>query len=497
MTYDYIVIGAGISGLASAIILSKNGLKTALIEKSNKTGPLLRGFKRKGYYFDTGFHHAGGIGTGSSGQVMLNYLGVLKHLAIIPSNPECFDVVRTLNPSFEFQFPVGYERITEGLHEVFPYNKQAIDEYINEIKKQCSFLPFLNLDADPNSYNILENVHSISLDKFMSNLTGNESLKAIISIHCLLNGVPPHEQAMNNYAYIVGPYYESVSYFQGGGSKIITELERAAKENGVDIFTNKDATELIFSPAGDLNGIAFQDESVMECKGCISTIHPLQLLRITPDSLFRPSYIKRIKSLEETHSAYILYGTSEIDLNTVFGSNLYVLPAARVAFSDYSKPLEERPINIVSTDLGKSGNPSREGFIAICPASIKETEQWEDSITGDRPSGYILFKEEIKERILRYIESSCPEMKGKIRAVDCSTPLTLRDYTGSPFGSMYGVKHRRDQYNPMPITRVPNLFLAGQSIVAPGLLGSIISAFLACGSILGKDFIRGELKKWV
>ena len=301
MTYDYIVIGAGISGLASAIILSKNGLKTALIEKSNKTGPLLRGFKRKGYYFDTGFHHAGGIGTGSSGQVMLNYLGVLKHLAIIPSNPECFDVVRTLNPSFEFQFPVGYERITEGLHEVFPYNKQAIDEYINEIKKQCSFLPFLNLDADPNSYNILENVHSISLDKFMSNLTGNESLKAIISIHCLLNGVPPHEQAMNNYAYIVGPYYESVSYFQGGGSKIITELERAAKENGVDIFTNKDATELIFSPAGDLNGIAFQDESVMECKGCISTIHPLQLLRITPDSLFRPSYIKRIKSLEETH----------------------------------------------------------------------------------------------------------------------------------------------------------------------------------------------------
>ena len=68
MIYDCVVIGAGITGLASSIILSKNGFKTALVEKAPKTGPLVKGFKRKGQYFDTGFHHAGGIGSGCSGQ---------------------------------------------------------------------------------------------------------------------------------------------------------------------------------------------------------------------------------------------------------------------------------------------------------------------------------------------------------------------------------------------------------------------------------------------
>jgi all-trans-retinol 13,14-reductase len=120
MTYDCAVIGAGLSGLASSIILSKNGLKTALIEKSARTAPLVRGFKRNGHYFDTGFHHAGGIGKGSTGWLMLDYMGILPHLRLHSSKDNIFDVVRFRDSSFEFHFPAGYEALKQRLACAFP-----------------------------------------------------------------------------------------------------------------------------------------------------------------------------------------------------------------------------------------------------------------------------------------------------------------------------------------------------------------------------------------
>ncbi len=496
MIYDCAIIGAGLSGLASSIVLSKNGLKTALIERSHKTCPLVSGFRRKCHYFDTGFHHAGGIGEGSSGRLMLDYLGVSRHLKMLSLKKDYFDTVRFKDSSFEFCFPTGYESIREGLSRAFPQDMNLIDKYLDEIKKQCLLLPFLNLDSDMKAVNIFEMINGASLDEFLSGYTGNRYLKAVLSVHCLLNGVPSREQGLNNYAYIVGPYYESVSYIEGGGSSLATAYEKTAVENGVDIFLEKEAEKILFSSSGDITGIAFRDGSEIGCRKIISTIHPLQVLGLVPGSRFRPSYVNRIKRLNETPSAFILYGISETDLSSLFGSGLYLMPASGYDFGDGGKPLEERPANVLITDRGKEEDDSGKGFIIICPASIKEVEPWESSTRGNRPKEYLAFKEKVKERMLDCFVSFYPELKNKLHAVECSTPLTLRDYSGSPYGSMYGAKHMVEQYNPFPMTSVQGLYLAGQSIVAPGLLGTLISAFLACGNILGHDFLRGELRRW-
>lgn len=76
-----------------------------------------------------------------------------------------------------------------------------------------------------------------------------------------------------------------------------------------------------------------------------------------------------------------------------------------------------------------------------------------------------------------------------------ATPLTVKDYLKVPSGALYGVKQKVGQYNPIPMTRMGGLFLAGQAVAAPGLLGAMLSGFLACGSILGHDLLRKGLKK--
>jgi phytoene dehydrogenase-like protein len=54
--YDVIVVGAGFSGLLSALALSKEGKKVLVLEKENYIGGVCRSYNYKGYTVDTGPH---------------------------------------------------------------------------------------------------------------------------------------------------------------------------------------------------------------------------------------------------------------------------------------------------------------------------------------------------------------------------------------------------------------------------------------------------------
>ena len=54
MNYDVIIIGAGLSGLSSAALLAKRGLKVAVVEHSSSPGGSCGIFKRKDAIFDQG-----------------------------------------------------------------------------------------------------------------------------------------------------------------------------------------------------------------------------------------------------------------------------------------------------------------------------------------------------------------------------------------------------------------------------------------------------------
>ena len=51
-TYDILIIGSGIGGLVSALILAKEGLKVCVLEKNNQYGGNLQTFSRDKLIFD-------------------------------------------------------------------------------------------------------------------------------------------------------------------------------------------------------------------------------------------------------------------------------------------------------------------------------------------------------------------------------------------------------------------------------------------------------------
>jgi all-trans-retinol 13,14-reductase len=131
-------------------------------------------------------------------------------------------------------------------------------------------------------------------------------------------------------------------------------------------------------------------------------------------------------------------------------------------------------------------------LIGIVPASYAEVAEW--GIAGKlRSAGYQIHKHRIAQRLLKLFTDKCPEL-GELELLELATPLTLRDYSLAPQGAIYGVGRFLGQHNPHPVTRLSGLFLSGQAIAAPGLLGTAVAGYLTCGSILGHEPLRKEIR---
>ena len=81
--YDVVIIGSGLGGLVSSIILAKEGYSVCVLEKNNQFGGNLQTFVRDKTIFDTGIHYIGGLSEGQNlykyfTKVNIRYSGMLK-----------------------------------------------------------------------------------------------------------------------------------------------------------------------------------------------------------------------------------------------------------------------------------------------------------------------------------------------------------------------------------------------------------------------------------
>jgi all-trans-retinol 13,14-reductase len=489
MRHDFIIIGSGISGMTAALLLARQGYKVTLVEKFRSICPTLRGFSRQGVYFDTGLHYTGSFAPGEILDTYFKYLG-LTGVVRTPYDPHCFDRLRYPDQKAEFELPVGYEQLRARLCENFPREVSAIDTYIHDVRKNFENSPFLNLKRSISVDALASDVNTVTLGAYLKELTNDSLLKSVLGVHTLLYGVPPHEIAFSDHAKIVGSYYQSVHGITGGGLSVVRAFETALKTSGVEVRCGNGAKQVLLTPAGKIRGLVLDDSEVIETDQILSTIHPVKLLDLIPDGAFRPAYHRRLRELADTPSAYMLFGISEDPLPILEQSNLFVCPETDVDnFFHANRLPEQGPWYVTATKQ----DTEKRGIVVIAPGSIQDVAPWKSSTLGKRPVEYQAHKQNRLDKMRSSLLKHAPELES-VRFVEGATPLTLRDYMNTPTGSLYGVRHTVSQFNPSPATRIPGLLLAGQSIVAPGLLGAMVSAFLTCGFIMGHNKLRKELR---
>jgi all-trans-retinol 13,14-reductase len=207
--------------------------------------------------------------------------------------------------------------------------------------------------------------------------------------------------------------------------------------------------------------VHLQNHAPLSAARCVGAIHPKAFFKLAPTGLYREGYLSRARQIPETTGFFCMYATNHGE-KTYTTNNIFLLP--ELDFTKLQPDGEATPYYLnFSHDT-----PQTASVIAF----VKPGRKLADRHHAD----YRALKKQEEGLHRQRLGALCPEVLRDLRFVASSTPGTQKKYVGYSGG--YGLMHDAGHANILPVTKLPGVYLAGQSVVAPGLLGSIISAFL-------------------
>ena len=477
-----VVAGSGITGLTAALLLARQGHHVTVVEAVARVAPLLRGFCREGLYFDTGFHCGGGLHTGGILHRWLRALGVEKYLQQVTTRrTEVFHFA----DGQVFYLPSGQDAVTNAVEQQFPGSGEAMAAFLRHMDSELGHSPYLNPAVRAEPAFALNSAGSVA--QYAVSAGFPPHLRAMLGTRCLLYGVRPEESSLEEYSLVAGPYFQSSGSWQGGGLALVEALMVCLKELGVTIRCNAAVTGIDADKAQGVRGVLLSDGSRLDCERCFFTGHPAQLEGLIPPGLVRPAYLHRIKELPETRPAMLLFAETLDCLDE--NESIYLLPepSAQELF-----PGVECAQPSVYLYCKRTQDDGRKAVMAV---ALMDDNGLPAGNPHPRPTNYVEWKRGATARLQAYIEQRLPELAGHWRILDAASPLTMRHWVYGATGSLYGVKHHLGAMPMLPVTRLPGLYLAGQNILLPGVLGGMVSAALAVGFSFGHDNVLKEFRE--
>ncbi|GIV32771.1 MAG: all-trans-retinol 13,14-reductase [Chitinophagales bacterium] len=499
MQYDVMIAGGGLGGLVCAGILAQEGMSVCVVEKNNQLGGALQSFRRDRCTFDTSVHYIGGLGEGQTLNRLFRYLNILPDLRLRKYDDDGFDHILFKGDPVEYRLAQGYTNFIKKLTEYFPREKAAIQKYCDDIRYICRQFPMYNLNA-ADGYGDTAAMH-INTRDYLSSLTQNKKLQNVLAGNILLYAGKPESTPLHVHALVINSYIESSWKCIDGSDHIIKLLIRNIKRAGGHIIKGNAVVGLVAS-GNNLTHAILENGEHIHARNFISGMHPLQMLQMVDSPLIRPAFRKRLASLENTPSAFLVYVAMKKNTFPYRNYNLYVYNTSDVWQTMRYRP-EEWP---ASYAIFYNGIPENEtytdGLALMTYMHYDEVKYWENTvhttrIPQSRGSEYENFKNQRAEKLIEDAATVLPELRHCISAYHTASPLSFRDYTGSPQGSMYGFL--KDCTDPMktliPVrTKIPNLLLTGQNLNLHGVLGVAISAVVTCAELIGKEYLLNKIK---
>mgnify|MGYP003667164046 CR=1 FL=1 len=493
--YDFVIVGSGMGGLSSAVILAKNNYSVLVLEKNHQIGGALQVFSRDKCVFDTGVHYVGGLDEGQNLNKMFKYLGIFDSLNMKSLDRDCFDKVRLPNGK-SYPYGQGYEKFSSQLIDLFPKEETAILKFCGKIKEMCDFFPLYNLKLnEEDNYIDTPEVLEISAWEFVDSLTENKELREVLLGTGMLYAGDKETTPFYVLALILNSYIQGSYRMIDGGSQISKLLVRELRKHGGEVLKRKEVVKANYNSDRSASSVECEDGSQYFAKNFISNLHPALTITIFGKENFRPAYRDRILKLENTVSSFMVYFSLKEKSFPYINHNIYE------HFTDdcwdvvnYTQETWPQALYVCTPSSSKSEEYA-ESICVMAYMSIDEVKKWEDTFNtrlkpSERDAAYHEFKKMKEEKVMARMESRYPGFREAINNVYSSTPLTYKDYIGTPEGSLYGIM--KSFRNPIATsintrTRIPNLYLTGQNIIFHGILGATIGAFVTCFNFIDPE----------
>ncbi|MDO5105317.1 NAD(P)/FAD-dependent oxidoreductase [Capnocytophaga sp.] len=492
--YDVIIIGSGLGGLVSAIMLAKEGKKVCVLEKNNQYGGNLQTFVRDKIIFDTGVHYVGSLDENQILYRYFKYLGIIDKLKIQKLNTDGYDrICFGDNPQVEYPHAQGYDNFIKQLIDFFPEERTTLERYTQKLQEICDKFPLYRFKPD-GSYNIETLSHKIQ--DFLDEITDNKTLQAVLLGSGFLYGGISPQTPLYVHALTINSYIESAYRFKRGGSQLTNLLVKELRKLGGNIFKHSEVTTFNFREK-QLYSVRTRNGKEYFADIFISNIDVKATLNHIGKEHFKPAFYNRIQQLKPISGAFSLHLVMKPDSFPYISHNLYWFANEKSVWQAENYPSERFPLSyMLSMNYSSEKNQKfAESITILTYMNYDSVKKWEHTFNTKanpncRGEAYENFKKQHAELLLDAVEQKFPDIRKHILKTYTSTPLSYRDYIGIEAGSCYGYQKQAD--NPMesfilPQTHVKNLFLTGQTVNMHGLLGVTIGAARTCLSILGKN----------
>lgn len=487
-SYDAIIIGSGLGGLACGYILAKNGMKVCVLERNAQEGGCLQSFRRNGVVFDTGFHYVGGLDEGQPLYRLFRYFGLLD-LPWQRMDEAAFDEV--VIDEKTYAFANGYERFVDTLAQEFPHQRRQLSAYAAFLEEVGNHL-FDALKPEGADDLFTTSLFTRSAWAFLNETIDDPLLRRVLSGTSLKMELHADTLPLYVFAQINSSFIRSAWRLKGGGSRIAGRMAQQIRSMGGEVRTRSEVTRLTES-GGRLSTVEVNGEERLTAAWIISDLHPACTLQLLDETKYvRRIYRNRIASLENTFGMFTASLRLKPDCLSYRNRNLYLHDHQSDLW--HYTPGEACPkVVLVSQYVPEDGKNCTPAIDLLTPMPWSEVAQWKDCPVGCRGEAYEQVKTRWTEMCIDRADAHIPGLRDSIESVYASTPLTYHSYLKTPEGSAYGI--RKDCNRPMytvltPSTPLPNLLLTGQNLNLHGILGVSITAFFTCAGILGWETVK-------
>ncbi len=496
--YDVVIIGAGLGGLLCAVMLAKEGKKVCVLEKNRQIGGCLQTFAFQKKVFDACVHYIGGLGEGHTLHQIFSYAGIVDALPLQALDSRGFDHIAFGGESETFPIATR-EHFIENLLPHFPAEEMAMRQYLSLIEAVTAHFPLYNLKHA--SASAKDAVTDMELMSTLRKLTTNERLIKVLAGNNLLYAGVEGQTPFYVHAMSVDGYLHSAHKAIPGSSAIARLLWRELQRHGGEIHRHAQVVSLR-EAGGVLQWAETADGQRWMGAQFIAAVHPSVLFALTGHHTFRPAFRERVGALPHTPPGIMINLVLKPAAIPYEPRNIYWHPSGEVVGKPTMHGIQWPDTQALFFNEDRSNPGFAESVTILAYADAAQFARWAESenITGTngrRNDAYTAQKDAVADTLLEKTFLRFPELKDAIVGRSIATPLSFRDYTGTPGGSLYGPLKdvRHPGFAMLPVrTRIPNLFLTGQNVNMHGVMGVSMTAIATCGQLLGTDYLLERIR---
>jgi all-trans-retinol 13,14-reductase len=501
-TFDTIIIGSGVGGLATAICLARAGQKVLVLEQHYVPGGWSHSFTLNGQRFSPGVHYVGLINEGASTDELYRGLGIANDMVFFRMNPKAYE--HCLIGEERIDLPAGIDNLKKALAKRFPKEKKNINEYITLVQRvsyELQLIPKLKgwwqKITVPFRTKHFGKFALFPLKKVVGWHVKDPLLKSVLNIQCGDHGLSPARACFPVHCSVMSHYFDGGFYPMGGGGGIVKAMTNGVKKHGGEVRVKQHVTRIIIENRKAI-GVELKDGQKIFANTIVSNADPsITYLNLIGKENLSKGLVKKLEKTKYSVTSLILFLTLDMDV-TQFGidsGNFWMMKDENddqnfddLMHNDIAEGHSFPGTFISCTTLKDpvSFNGRYHNFEVVTYVNYDNLPDFRNE-NDYHTEAYKKFKVKVINKLMNNIEKIIPNAKQHIIQAELGTPKTNEFYVNSTKGNVYGTEKTLNQVGPFAYknkSEFENLYLCGASTLSHGVGGATHSGVSTAALIL-------------